>query len=287
MTRKKLLLSLLGAAVVAGVGGYLYLIKYDIRRESLALHDASRNRDVPVELAISRRAELKAMFFGIKPRVAIVNHGNTVKNTEYSFVGDVLATQGYLVAAIQHDLPGDPPLSMQGFPFVGRLPSYKRAEKNIMFAIDEIKKVYPDPDFQTVTLFGHSQGGDIAMYFAGQHPDLVTKVVTLDNIRVPILMSGKARILSLRSNNFKADPGVVPDPQTADDAGIEVVHTEFQHDHFRDSGPDTVKVKVQEVLARFLSEDKPPKKPFWRRQPKQPEANTVSVNYTPQQATAR
>ena len=114
MKRRKLLLSLLGAAVVAGISGYLYLIKYDIRRESLALHDDSRNRDVPVELAISRRAELKAMLFGIKPRVAIVNHGNTVKNTEYSFVGDVLATQGYLVASIQNDLPGDPPLSMQG-----------------------------------------------------------------------------------------------------------------------------------------------------------------------------
>lgn len=278
MRRKTLLLSLLGAAIVAGVGGYLYLIKFDIRREHLALHDASRNRDVPVELAISRRAELKQMIFGIKPRVAIVNHGNTVKNTEYSFVGDVLATQGYLVAAIQHDLPGDPPLSMQGFPFVGRLPSYQRAEKNIMFAIDEIKKVYPDPDFRTVTMLGHSQGGDITMYFAGHHPELVNKVVTLDNIRVPLLMSGKARILSFRSNSFKADPGVVPSDEACEDAGIEVVNTDFHHDHFSDRGPETVKEKVKEVLARFLNEDKPPKKPFWRKQEKN---NTVSVNYAP------
>jgi hypothetical protein len=261
MTRRgKVLLSLLAATVVAVVWGYLYLIKYDIRREHLALHDASRNRDVPVELAISRRAELKAKF-GFKPRVAIVNHGNTVRNTEYAFFGDVLATQGYLVASIQHDIPGDPPLSMQGSPFLGRLPSYQRAEKNILFAIDEIKKVYPDPDFETVTLFGHSQGGDIAMYFAGQHPDLVTKVVTLDNIRVPILLSGRARVLSLRSSNFKADPGVVPQAEHADDAGVEVVHTEFQHDHFSDRGPDTVKERVRDLLARFLMEDKPPKKP--------------------------
>jgi hypothetical protein len=279
MRRRTLLLSLLGAAVVAAVGGYLYLIKFDIRREQLALHDASRNRDVPVELAISRRAELKAKLLGIKPRVAIVNHGNTVKATEYSFVGDVLATQGYLVAAIQHDLPGDPALSMQGFPFVGRLPSYQRGEKNILFAIEEIKKHYPDPDFQTVTMLGHSQGGDITMYFAGHHPELVTKVVTLDNIRVPLLMSGKARILSFRSNSFKADPGVVPSDEACEDAGIEVVKTEFHHDHFSDRGPDTVKEKVREVLARFLNEDKPPKKPFWRSKPT--ENNTGSVNYTP------
>jgi hypothetical protein len=279
MKRRTLLLSLLGAAIIAGVGGYLYLIKFDIRREHLALHDASRGRDVPVELAVSRRAELKAKFFGIKPRVAIVNHGNTVKNTEYGFVGDVLATQGYLVAAIQHDLPGDPPLSMQGFPFVGRLPSYQRGEKNILFAIEQIKKVYPDPDFQTVTLFGHSQGGDIAMYFAGHHPELVTKVVTLDNIRVPLLMSGKARILSLRSSNFKADPGVVPSDEACEDAGIEVVKTDFQHDHFSDRGPETVKERVKDVLARFLADDKPPKKPSILR--RQDDNNRLSVSYTP------
>jgi hypothetical protein len=276
MTRRSKLLLVLAAFAVAGVvWGYLYLIKYDIRREHLALHDASRNRDVPVELAISRRAELKAKL-GFKPRVAIVNHGNTVRNTEYGFFCDVLATQGYLVASIQHDIPGDPPLSMQGFPFLGRLPSYQRAEKNILFAIEEIKKVYPDPDFSTVTLFGHSQGGDIAMYFAGQHPEMVTQVVTLDNIRVPILMSGKARILSLRSSNFKPDPGVVPTGEVAEDAGIEVVHTEFQHDHFSDRGPDTVKERVRDVLARFLTEDKPPKKPSGRKQ-----SDTLSVSFTP------
>jgi hypothetical protein len=273
--RTKVLLWLLAATVATGVGAYLYLIKYDLRREQLALHDTSRGRDVPVELTISRRAELKALF-GFKPRVAIVNHGNTVKNTEYGFVGDVLATQGYLVACIQHDLPGDPPLSMQGFPFVGRLPSYQRAEKNILFAIGEIKKRYPDPDFRTVTMLGHSQGGDIAMYFAGHHPDVVTKVVTLDNIRVPLLMSGKARILSFRSNSFKPDPGVVPDADVAEDAGVEVVKTDFHHDHFSDRGPETVKQKVKEVLARFLTDDAPAKKPAPKKS-----NDAVSVNFTP------
>ena len=275
--RKKVLLSLLAVGVGAVLWGYLYLIKYDIRREHLALVDASRNnRPVPVELAISRRAELKAKL-GFKPRVAIVNHGNTVRNTEYAFFGDVLATQGYLVASIQHDIPGDPPLSMQGFPFLGRLPSYQRAEKNILFAIEEIKKKYPDPDYTKITLFGHSQGGDIAMYFAGQHPEMCNKVITLDNIRVPILMAGKQRILTLRSSNFKPDPGVVPTPDAAEDAGVEVVQTEFQHDHFSDRGPDSTRDRVRDVLARFLAEDKPPKQPTARNK----QNDTVSVNFTP------
>ena len=278
MTRRtKVMLSLLAAAVVAGVWGFLYLIKYDIRREYHAFHDASRDRAVPVLLEISRRAELKAKF-GFKPRVAIVNHANTVRHDEYNFVGDVLATQGYLVAAIQHDLPGDPPLSMQGFPYLGRLPSYQRAEKNILFAIDEIKKIYPDPDFETVIMFGHSQGGDIAMYFAGQHPDLVTKVITLDNIRVPLLMSGRSRILSFRSNNFKADPGVVPPTDAAEEAGVEVVHTEFQHDHFSDRGPETVRYRVRDLMAKFLVEDRPPKKSADKKQKDKPAVSSYSIS---------
>jgi hypothetical protein len=277
MKRRTIFLLSLAAVLAAGAWAYLYLVKYDIRREQLALHDVTRNRDVPVELAISRRAELKSKVLGIKPRLAIVNHGNTVKNTEYGFIGNVLATQGYLVAAIQHDLASDPPLSMQGFPFLGRLPSYQRGEQNILFVLQELKRLYPASEFRTVTLFGHSQGGDIAMYFAGHHPELVTKVVTLDNIRVPLLMSGKARILSLRSSNFKPDPGVVPSDEACEDAGIEVVRTDFQHDHFSDRGPDTVKEKVREVITRFIAEDKPPKRSATRQ------SNSLSANYIPSQ----
>ena len=175
-------------------------------------------------------------------------------------------------------MPGDPPLSMQGFPFLGRIPSYEKGEKNILFVMDEIKKLYPEPDFTHVTMFGHSQGGDIAMWFAGKHPDMVNKIVTLDNIRVPILMAGKQRILTLRSNNFKADPGVVPTDAAAEDAGIEVVHTEFQHDHLSDRGPDPTRNRVRDLLAKFLEEDKAPKKPSLR---KPTATETVSVNYTP------
>ena len=47
------------------------------------------------------------------------------------------------------------------------------------------------------------------------HLDLVKKVETLDNLRVPFLTDGKIKILSFRSKHpvFKADPGVVPDPE--------------------------------------------------------------------------
>jgi hypothetical protein len=263
MTRRKLLLALGIAAVAAVVGGYIFAAKFDLREESLALHDPSRNRDVPVELSISRRAEIKAMF-GFKPRVAIVNHGYTVNHNEYKFLANVLATQGYLVVSIQHDLKGDAPLSMVGFPYVGRLPMYERGVQNIFFAIDEVKKRYPNLNYEKLTMLGHSNGGDISMFFAGHNPELVTKVVTLDNLRVPFLMSGKSRILSFRSKDWKPDPGVVPTDEMCEDAGIELVKTDFQHVDMSDRGPDTVKQSIRAKLERFLMEDKAPKKPAER-----------------------
>ena len=43
---------------------------------------------------------------------------------------------------------------------------------------------------------GHSNGGDISMYFAQQHPEMVSQVITLDNLRVPFVLNEKAKILS-------------------------------------------------------------------------------------------
>ena len=65
------------------------------------------------------------------------------------------------------------------------------------------------------------------MYFAKRHPDLIKKVVTLDNLRVPFVTDGNFRILSFRSRDpvFKADPGVVPDDEMCLKAGITVVKT--------------------------------------------------------------
>jgi hypothetical protein len=39
------------------------------------------------------------------------------------------------------------------------------------------------------------------MYFAREHPELVSKVVMLDNLRVPFVLSDKMKILSFRSKD--------------------------------------------------------------------------------------
>ena len=167
----------------------------------------------------------------------------------------MFAARGYLVASIQQDIPTDPPLMTKvGLPYVGRQAVYEKGEANILFVLEQLKKLQPNADYAHLTLVGHSNGGDTAMYFAKQHPELVSKVVTLDNLRVPFVLSDKLKILSFRSKdpNFQTDPGVLPTPQQAKEDGIDIVHTQFQHTWMSDRGPDSAKEKIQATLDGFL-----------------------------------
>ncbi|HWZ37659.1 MAG TPA: alpha/beta hydrolase [Bradyrhizobium sp.] len=245
-----------------GVLAYFTASKWAIHHKTLTFVDPLRSdRTVTIEVAIRRDREMEAIADMIELPVAILSHGNTVKHTEYSFLTNVFAARGYLVVSIQHDLDSDDPMvTKAGEEYVGRRMQYNRGVFNIKFAIDELKKQYPDADYKHLTLIGHSNGGDISMYFAKMHPEMVKKVVTLDNLRVPFVTDGKVKILSFRSKDpvFKADPGVVPDDETCAKAGITVVKTEFQHNWLSDRGPDNVKETIQSRVQAFLDEDEGP-----------------------------
>jgi hypothetical protein len=243
---------------VIATAAYFSLSKWAIRHEAVELFDAKRGRAVPVEISVRRDSEVKAMAGLKKLPVAILNHGNTVKNTEYSFVANLLALRGYLVLSIQHDLPTDPPLvTKPGEPYVGRLPVYQRGVSNIMFCAREMQQKIPYADYGTFLLVGHSNGGDIAMYFAEQFPDLVKRVVTLDNLRVPLMFPAKFKVLSFRSKDavFVPDKGVVPADDESAKEGIEVVKTSAPHTDMSDRGPDEIKTKIQTALDDFLANE--------------------------------
>ena len=240
--------------VLAGVQ-YVAISKLAIRHQTLNLYDTARQRPVSVDLAVRRDYEVKANMGLWKLPIAIISNGNTVKNTEYSFLADVLAARGYLVASIQQDLPTDPPLMTHaGMRYVGRQGIYMRCEANILFVLGELQKLQPHAEYDHLTLVGHSNGGDVSMYVANQHPELVSKVITLDNLRVPFVLSDKMKILSFRSKdpNFKTDPGVLPTPSQAKTDGIDIINTGALHTELSDRGPNSVKEKIQATLDKFL-----------------------------------
>src|SRR6202049_1316232 len=247
-------IAVLGCVCALAAGMYFAISKWGIRHETLNLYDAARQRPVAVDVAVRRDYEMKANDGFWKLPVALISNGNTVKNTEYSFLANVLAARGYLVASIQQDIPTDPPLVTKvGLPYVGRRAVYEKGEANILFVLAQLKKLQPNADYDHLTLVGHSNGGDIAMYCAKHHPEMVSKVITLDNLRVPFVLSNKLKILSFRSDdpNFKTDPGVLP---TAQQDGVDIVKTKFQHTDMSDRGPDSVKQRIQATLDEFLGD---------------------------------
>src|SRR6516162_8263249 len=238
--------------------GYFTISKWAIRHESLTFYDPDRdNRPVAVDIAIRRDKQMQADAGMIKLPVVVFSHGNTVKNTEYSFLTNLFAARGYLVVSIQHDLPSDPPMvTKPGEPYVGRLPQILRGVANIKFAVQEMQKVKPNADYDHLSVVAHSLSGDITMYFAKQYPDEVKKVVTLDNLRVPFITSGKFKILSFRSKDpqFKTDPGVIPSDEECEKLGITVVNTPFRHDDMRDTGSKEAKASIEDMLDKFLTD---------------------------------
>jgi pimeloyl-ACP methyl ester carboxylesterase len=265
-----------GITVLVSLGvlvtvAYFTASKWAIRHETLTFYDASRdNRPVAVDVAVRRDKELQANAGMITLPVAILNHGNTVQFTEYSFLANVFAARGYMTISIQHDLPTDGPMvTKAGELYVGRQPQYLRGIANIKFAAEEMKKVQPNADYDRLTMVGHSNGGDISMYFAKMYPDHIKKIVTLDNLRVPFMTDGRFKILSFRSKDpqFKPDPGVIPAAEVCEKAGITVVNTDFQHNDMRDTGPDQAKTSIKDMLEKFLQEDSPLKPVDTRKAP--------------------
>jgi hypothetical protein len=275
-----ILLSLSALVTVA----YFTASQWATRHETLTFLDPARdNRPVAVDIAVRWDKEMQAKAGMITLPVAILNHGNTVKFTEYSFLANVFAARGYLAVSIQHDLPTDAPMVTKvGELYVGRLPQYQRGIANIRFTIDEIKKSEPNADYDHLTIVGHSMGGDISMYFAKMYPDQIKEVVTLDNLRVPFMTDGKFKILSFRSKDpvFKPDPGVVPDSEVCEKSGITVIQTGYQHTDMSDRGSDDVKSTIQGMLDKFLEDDSPLKPVETKTPPAMTEPGPVAL-YAP------
>ena len=92
------------------------------------------------------------------------------------------------------------------------------------------------------------------------------------------MTDAKFKILSFRSKDaqFKPDPGVVPDAEQCEKAGITVVDTGFQHNDMRDTGPDRAKNSIQTMLEKFLGDTDSELAPVDTRKPKIIQPGSVS-----------
>src|SRR5260370_24291987 len=92
-------ISVLACVCTLTGGVYFAISKWGIRHETLDLFDAARQRPVTVDLAVRRDYEMKANGGYWKLPVAIISNGNTVRNTEYSFLPKFFLLGGILCPA--------------------------------------------------------------------------------------------------------------------------------------------------------------------------------------------
>jgi beta-lactamase class D len=220
-----------------------FIYNNSILKSSIILHDSMHDRDIPITM-YSNKADNK----NHQLPVVIISHGYGVKNTEYSFIANHLATKGYYVISIQHDLDDDPPLPRTGNLHELRIPFWERGVKSLSFSIEKFSKDNPRLDMRKVILIGHSNGGDISMMFADIYPEKVKKVISLDSLRYPFPTGND--VFSLRANDTSADNGVL----TKNTHAKIIQMSNAKHIDMCDAGPDDVKEEIIDHIELFLQQ---------------------------------
>lgn len=220
--------------------------------ESTVLTDPARQRQIPVALY---RPEAGRCDPAHRCRVVLLSPGYGLAHTDYAFLATRLAASGYLVAAIGHDLPSDPPQGQSGNLIADRLPMWQRGAENLRFVRRTLEPRYSGYDWSRLILIGHSNGGDLSALALHDTPSLAVTLVTLDNRRYPLPRNPAIRVLSVRGADFEADPGVLPNGNEAASMCIGKI-AKARHDDMNDGGPEWLKTEIGRRVLDFLQEGK-------------------------------
>lgn len=217
--------------------------------DTLTLLDQTRNRKVPIAIYNPKTNHAQ---------LVIINHGyNQNEGTPYlgySHLANSLASKGYFVASIQHELPTDSLIPSNGIPQIVRRPFWERGADNILFVINQLKKSNPSLDFKHITLIGHSNGGDMTALFPQKYPGIVYKIITFDNRRMALPRTTKPRVYSLRSSDQPADPGVLPTEAEQRKYKMTVIKLpNTLHNNMSDNATDKQREEIRDYVITFLN----------------------------------
>ncbi|SFD11181.1 serine aminopeptidase domain-containing protein [Massilia yuzhufengensis] len=219
---------------------------------TLALVDTARARPVPVQLFLPATAP--ACTPARPCPVALLSHGYGIGSGEYGFLVDALRGRGYLVASIDHEIPGDAKMDLDGDMVRQRGELARRGAANIRFVHTALSQAYPGYDWQRTLLVGHSMGGDSSARLASLDPAGIAALVTLDNRRAALPRSAGIRVLSLRASDTGADPGVLPTLEEQQRLKACIVPLQdARHNDMFDGGPFELRERIRSTLLAFLA----------------------------------
>lgn len=218
------------------------------------LYDSIRDRNIPI---IVYHPKVSGDSIE-KQKLIIISHGygyNTGKSyLGYSFIADYLSSKGYFVVSIQHELPNDDTLAKEGPNLKDlRMPNWKRGVQNIDYVIKSLSTEYDYVDTAGITLIGHSNGGDMSALYVTEKPQNVSKLISLDNRRMPLPKLSQPKILSIRSADQQADPGVLPTPEEQVELGMQIVPLKTtNHNDMCNSATTEQKAEMLYIIGEFM-----------------------------------
>lgn len=223
---------------------------YTFELDTLTLFDQLRSREIPVAFYKPRIDSSKIVIF---------SHGYGRNEgghyLYYSYLTAYLASKGYFVVSIQHELPTDSLIPSTGIPQIVRRPFWERGADNILFVINELKKSNPELDFKHITLIGHSNGADMSAFFPQKYPGIVDKIITLDNRRMPLPRTANPKIYSLRSSDQPADEGVLPTDEEKRKYGMTIIRLPNTiHNDMDDRANSRQRKEIRGFIMTFLND---------------------------------
>jgi len=223
-----------------------------IRLETIMMLDEERDRLVPIAIYTNYADSLKDSV-----PVVLFNHGYGKNQGNsyltYSYINEFLASKGYCVISIQHEVKTDDKLPMEGDLQQLRQPFWDRGVENIRFVVNEMDSIRPKLDFQHITLIGHSNGGDIVANYAKLYPDSVKNLITLDNLRNPLPLNGSISVMTIRASDTEADPGVIPTEEEIQAFPIQIIQLPATaHSDMNDKATEEQKTEITRAIEYFL-----------------------------------
>ena len=119
----------------------------------------------------SQKADLASLATDSKHPLIFLNHGDTVAMTDYAYIAEDLASHGYIVVAIQHQLKTDP--DEPKFWKERSISRYGKVIDNMLYVFewlqdDQTKLFNNTLDLKKIGLIGHSMGGNSLLLLANR-----------------------------------------------------------------------------------------------------------------------
>lgn len=234
----------------------------------LILTDESGNRKIPILIYLPEESKenLQVVIFnpGYQDRVDLQKPETILAYRKWEYLAQYFNNNNYAFIAIQHDLPGDadgietidPTLPQAE----ARKPFWIRGEQNILFVISHLKTKFPHFDFNQFIIAGHSNGADMAKFFANKYQENISHVISFDGRRCPIAPLTKQKLLMFEAIDTSTDVGVLPNEGTKDSPKrmnlewLIVKPSQAFHTSYRgDMITEELKQKVLKAIEFFLS----------------------------------